>query len=169
MRFDKDVVIDLVCYRRHGHNEADEPAATQPIDVQGDPQASDAAPALRARSWWREGAGQRRRGASDGRGLSRRPGRGPGPVAASSLGMIGNEYTVDWTRLYDRGLGRSRSRRRLPSARLAELGGRRSAAVPDDVKLHPRVERIMDDRRRMAAGEIPLDWGFAETMAYASC
>ncbi len=40
--------------------------------------------------------------------------------------------------------------------------------MPADLKLHPRVQRVVDDRRKMAAGEIGCDWGFAETLAYAS-
>src|SRR5690606_306644 len=39
---------------------------------------------------------------------------------------------------------------------------------PKDFPLHPRVERIIDDRRKIGAGEQPMDWGFAETMAYAT-
>ena len=40
--------------------------------------------------------------------------------------------------------------------------------MPAEVELHPRVAKIYDDRRKMAAGELPMDWGFAETLAYAS-
>src|SRR5690606_36675467 len=40
--------------------------------------------------------------------------------------------------------------------------------IPEAFKLHPRVDKIYDDRRKMAAGELPGDWGFAENLAYAS-
>jgi 2-oxoglutarate dehydrogenase E1 component len=55
----------------------------------------------------------------------------------------------------------------VPARRLATLA-ESLTRVPDGYTLHPRVARIMDDRRRMYAGELPLDWGAAETMAYAA-
>jgi 2-oxoglutarate dehydrogenase E1 component len=90
-------------------------------------------------------------------------GRNPNQVA---LGMIGNQYTVDWSRYHQASLGDSIATG-LPEAEIARLATLVNT-VPEGHKLHPRVQRIMDDRRRMAAGEAGFDWGFAETIAYAS-
>src|SRR5690606_2469366 len=90
-------------------------------------------------------------------------GRNPNQAA---LGMIGNQYTVDWSRYHGAALGDSIDST-LPDAELARLAALINN-VPEHVKLHPRVQRIVDERRRMAAGETPCDWGFAENLAYAS-
>ncbi|MEO1247184.1 MAG: 2-oxoglutarate dehydrogenase E1 component [Pseudomonadota bacterium] len=163
-KFKKDVVIDLVCYRRHGHNEADEPSATQPImygqirkqqttrTVYADRLATEGvvrpADVTRLQDQYRD-----------------KLDRGE-PVPERTLGMIGDEYTVDWTPYHDRSWNEAVDTTVSP-ARVAELADKISS-VPPDLKLHGRVQRIMDERARMAKGETEMDWGFAETMAYAS-
>ncbi len=163
-RFHKDVVIDLVCYRRLGHNEADEPAATQPQMYQ----------AIRAHAPLRKlyadrlvQAGvlaaadaekmveQYRQALDEGRHQLHR-----------SLGMIGNQYTVNWSRYQAVDSGES-VRTALEPKRLAALG-RRIVHYPEGFTLHPRVAQIVVNRTRMLAGEMPLDWGCAETLAYAA-
>jgi 2-oxoglutarate dehydrogenase E1 component len=64
----------------------------------------------------------------------------------------------DWTEQVDT---------RVPVATIRELSNRLTT-LPPGFQLHPRVEKIIEDRRKMAAGELPVDWGFAETAAYAS-
>jgi 2-oxoglutarate dehydrogenase E1 component len=164
VRFHKDVVIDLVCYRRHGHNEADEPAATQPLMYR----AIRAHPTVReiyAGLLVKEGVlteaeatamiEQYRRGLDEGR-----------PQARASLGMIGNKYTVDWSQ-YSQVDWSERAPTALQMRRLRALG-QRIVAVPADFKLHSRVAQVMANRARMFAGELPLDWGCAETLSYAA-
>jgi 2-oxoglutarate dehydrogenase E1 component len=163
-QFHKDVVIDLVCYRRLGHNEADEPAATQPVmyrlirqhptvrKLYADRLIADgvltAADAEQMVSDYRQ--------ALDSGQLQLHP----------ALGLIGNKYTVDWSRY-----GQADWSERIPTGvapeRLAALG-RRLVSVPQDMVLNPRVAQVISNRTRMAAGELPLDWGMAESLAYAS-
>ncbi len=80
--------------------------------------------------------------------------------------MIGNQYTVDWSRYTQASLNDSVNTG-LPEDELQRLAGVIDT-VPPAHKLHARVQRIMEDRRRMAAREIGCDWGIAENLAYAS-
>ena len=163
-KFRKDFVIDLVCYRRHGHNEADEPAATQPI-MYGKIRAHDTTRDLYANKLIDKQI-------IDTRGIEKlqedyrdRLDRGE-PVPKSSLGLIGNEFTVDWSPFihtnWDDAVDTT-----ISPATCAKLS-KAITELPDDMKLHGRVQRIINERIRMASGEIDMDWGFAETMAYAA-
>jgi len=164
MRFHKDVVIDLVCYRRHGHNEADEPAATQPVMYK----------VIRQHPTTRQiyadrlvAEGSLTQADADGMPEQYRDGLDEGrPQARAALGMIGNTFTVDWTR-YAQADWTERLRTGVEPARLDSLG-KRLMELPPDLTLHPRVANVMSNRKKMLAGETPLDWGCAETLAYAS-
>jgi 2-oxoglutarate dehydrogenase E1 component len=162
-RFRKDVVIDLVCYRRHGHNEADEPAATQPMMYQVI-RKHPTTRALYADKLAAQGvltkdeaAGiveQYRQGLDAGKQQAR-----------ASLGMIGNKYTVDWSK-YAANDWSERVKGDADLARLKALG-ERAVKIPENFALHPRVAQVMANRTKMFRGEMPLDWGAAETLAYA--
>ena len=161
--FHKDVIIDLVCYRRHGHNEADEPAVTQPKMYE----LIKSHPTTRALYAERlKNAGVVESSDADQLNEDYRNGLDQGEnIARTTLGMVGNQYTVDWSRYvngsWDAHADTSMSAEQMK--RLAET----LLDVPEGFALHNRVERIMKDRRKMAAGGLPIDWGFAETMAYA--
>ncbi len=164
MKFHKDIVIDLVCYRRHGHNEADEPAATQPLMYQ----VIRKKPTVRqiyAEKLVAEGIltaaeaaammDQYRKGLDEGK-----------PQARAALGLIGNKFTVDWSEY----LGADWSepvKTAVDMGRLKALG-KAITTYPTDWNLHPRVLAIMQARERMVAGDLALDWGCAENLAYAS-
>jgi 2-oxoglutarate dehydrogenase E1 component len=164
VRFHKDVVIDLVCYRRHGHNEADEPAATQPLMYQVI-RKKPTARQLYADKLVAEGVlsaaeaaammDQYRAGLDEGK-----------PQARAALGLIGNKYTVDWSRYLNADWSEP-VKSAVDLSRLRALG-KAITSYPADWNLHPRVLAIMQARERMVAGEIALDWGCAENLAYAS-
>jgi 2-oxoglutarate dehydrogenase E1 component len=163
-KFKKDVVIDLVCYRRHGHNEADEPAATQPI-MYGRIRKHKT-----TREIYAEKLADMQLIAADGAAALQeayrdRLDRGE-PVPESSLGMIGNEFTVDWSPFLKASWTDAVDTTISP-ATAANLG-KAITELPPDIRPHGRVQRIVDERIRMSNGEIDFDWGFAEMMAYAS-
>jgi len=163
-KFKKDVVIDLVCYRRHGHNEADEPSATQPF-MYNRIRNQQTTRTLYADRLATEGVVKPADVTAMQDQYREKLDRGE-PVPEHTLGMIGNEFTVDWSPYHDQGWDESVDTSVSP-AKVNELA-ERITTVPPELKLHGRVQRIMDERRRMAKGEVDMDWGFAETMAYAT-
>ncbi|WP_440996776.1 2-oxoglutarate dehydrogenase E1 component [Arhodomonas sp. SL1] len=163
-RFRRDVVIDVVCYRRHGHNEADEPAATQPTMYQKIKKHSPVRK-LYAERLVEEGVLDK-----DGlKALERdyRDRLDEGKVVAPNiLDEVHNKFAVDWSP-YFKGDGDETVDTAVPLERIRALQ-ERLQRLPEGFELNPRVASMMESRRKMAAGALAMDWGFAETMAYAS-
>jgi 2-oxoglutarate dehydrogenase E1 component len=164
-QFKRDVVIDLVCYRKHGHNEADEPAATQPMmykTIRGmQATRQKYAEDLVRRNIIGPDHGQMlmdeyRRRLDDGE-----------QVADVELHPRNNKHVAGW-HAFDRSSSHADAiETGVDVAEISRLS-KQMTQLPDGFILHPRVEKIIEDRRLMADGELRLDWGFCETIAYAS-
>jgi 2-oxoglutarate dehydrogenase E1 component len=163
-QFKKDVVIDLVCYRRLGHNEADEPAVTQPMMYKRIRQHRTARAVYADRLI---DAGVIDRDGAVAMIEAYRDGIEQGVVVARPvLCGLDQSYRVNWHALAgsDWTLPVDTA---IPRERLRELA-ERTLAVPDDLELHPRVTKIWAERRKMAQGDQLANWGFAENLAYAT-
>jgi 2-oxoglutarate dehydrogenase E1 component len=162
-RFRKDVVIDLVCYRRHGHNEADEPAATQPLMYQNIRNRKS------PRELYADSLAERGLvGAADVKALvdGYRAKLEKGEVTTELAIGVKDEFAVDWSPWLSGQLADPIETGVL-RADLDALA-RQINTPPEALVLHPRVVKIYEDRRRMATGELAMDWGFAENLAYAT-
>ncbi|MBL8413632.1 MAG: 2-oxoglutarate dehydrogenase E1 component [Propionivibrio sp.] len=162
--FKKDVVIDIVCFRKLGHNEQDEPMVTQPLMYKRI-SAHPGTRQLYANKLVAEGV---------------LPGDGPEDMIQSYRDHLDrgellynpvisghtHPMTIDWApylptkyiEICDT---------TVPAKEIKRLSDR-LATVPESFTLHSRVKKIIDDRRLMGQGSVPFDWGMAENLAYAS-
>ena len=165
MKFGKDVVIDLVCYRRHGHNESDEPSMTQPMmyhnirqhttvvkryaDALINDKVLDQTTVDQLIENYRK---HLEAGHSVGVPL----------VKVKSA----NSVTVDWSPY----LNQTWTSEYDPSFPIADLKNLGSALtkLPEGFALQKQVEREITTREKMYAGNLPLNWGAAENLAYAT-
>jgi 2-oxoglutarate dehydrogenase E1 component len=162
-QFARDIVIDLVCYRRHGHNEADEPAATQPLMYQNI-RARKTTRAMYAEKLQQAGVIDEAKAKSMEDGY--RAKLDAGEVTAELVKVDKDPASTDWTPYLEGKLSDTVS---TGIARFSlDALAKKINTLPADLKLHARVAKIYEDRLKMAAGEIPMDWGFAENLAYAS-
>ncbi|MGM0564037.1 MAG: 2-oxoglutarate dehydrogenase E1 component [Pseudomonadota bacterium] len=166
MKFKKDVVIDLICYRRHGHNEADEPSATQPRMYSRikelEPTRTLYAKHLIAQDVISEE--DDRAFIDDYRDKLDR-GECAQPIIADAS-EDQDLYMVDWEPF----LGKDWDEpcdTRVDLDTIKKLNAR-LLDIPEGFSVHSRVQKVLEDRRKMGSGAMALDWGFAETMAYAT-
>lgn len=163
MQFKRDVVIDLVCYRRHGHNEADEPAATQPVMYQRIKQ-HETTRAIYAEQLIREGVIDQAQ--ADKLVNDYRDKLDANQPVVSTVPLDKNKYTLNWTPYLNQEW-RAPYDSRVDISVLKQLATSLET-LPDKMTLQPQVARMMDERRLMTAEQHPLNWGYAETLAYAT-
>jgi len=165
-RFHRDVIIDLWTYRRHGHNEGDEPSFTQPVMYR----TIARTPTLRhkyAEQLVREGAvtaaeveamaAAYRARLDEAHQVSGRLAVRPGPQALDGI----------W-KGYEGGL--LTGPQPVTGVPAAELGRAAEGlvAVPQGFHLHPKLVKVLDARAEMGRGKRPLDWGAGESLALAT-
>jgi len=163
-QFMKDVVVDIVCFRKLGHNEQDTPSLTQPLmykkiathpgtrRLYGDKLVTQGVlpadgPDKIAKAF--------RSAMDEGR-----------HTADPVLTNFKSKYAVDWAPF----LGKKwtdAADTALPLAEIKRLS-ERVTTIPGNFKVHPLVEKVIADRAAMGRGEINVDWGMGETLAYAS-
>ncbi|MFP5391534.1 MAG: 2-oxoglutarate dehydrogenase E1 component, partial [Gammaproteobacteria bacterium] len=164
VQFGKDVVLDIICYRKLGHNEQDTPALTQPLmykKIAKHPGtrklyadklvAQGALPA--------DGAEKLQAAFRDAMDAGKHT---VDPVITN----FKNKYAVDWLPFLNR-KWTDAADTAVPLTELKRLAAR-ITTVPENFKVHSLVEKVLADRAAMGRGEINLDWGMGEHLAYAT-
>jgi len=161
--FHEDIVIDLICYRRHGHNEADSPEVTQPIMYRKIAAHPTVEQVYRDRLiaegvMTAEDADAMVAAYRDCMDKVRRAKNRPAPHKLNSLTGRWQGFTGESVEEPDTA---------VDAEKLAMLA-RKVHRLPAEFSLHARVEKIYDGRIQQMDGLAMVDWGCAETMAYAT-
>ena len=165
MHFGKDVVVDLVCFRKLGHNEQDEPLVTQPLMYRKVNQHPGTR-ALYAKRLVEQGVLTADEPDAMVAAYRQAMDEGRNPIQPV-LTEFKHEFAVSWSKFIGNISWRTPAVTAVPLERLRQLA-ERLVAIPGNFKLHSRVEKIIADRVAMGKGELALDWGMAENLAYAS-
>ncbi|HVV68619.1 MAG TPA: 2-oxoglutarate dehydrogenase E1 component [Gammaproteobacteria bacterium] len=163
-RFHKDVVADIVCYRRQGHNEGDEPIATQPMMYQFIRKYpvthelyaqklidQNVCTAEEVANWIKSYRDLLDTG---------------GSVVKTKPDGLSSKYAANWAPYLDREWF-TPVETSVPLQKLVALG-EKLAQLPPDFEVQRQVSHTLAARTHMIQGQQPLDWGYAETLAYAS-
>lgn len=164
LEFRKDIVVDIVCYRKLGHNEQDTPALTQPLMYKKIGQLSGtrklyADKLLTQGTIAEDEADEMVKAYRDAMDAGKHT---IDPVISN----FKSKYAVDWTPFLNR-KWTDAADTAIPMTELKRLS-QRITVIPEGFKVHPLVEKVLTDRATMGRGEMNLDWGMGEHLAYAS-
>ena len=164
MQFQKDIVVDIVCFRKLGHNEQDTPALTQPLMYKKIGQHPG------TRKLYADKLATQGTIATDGGDSMVKDFRDAMDAGRRSVDPVisnfKNKYAVDWMPFLNR-KWTDAADTSVPAAELRRLS-ERITQVPGGFKVHPLVEKVLADRAAMGRGEANLDWGMGEHLAFAS-
>lgn len=164
MKFKRDIVVDLVCYRRHGHNEADEPSVTQPTMYQQikakQPLREIYAEQLIAQGLLDESTAEE----------MNKDYRDALDQGKAIVDLVKEDYegkiSIDWQPYIDTDWS-EKADTTITKETFEDLS-KTLLHIPEGFNVHPVVKRLHQEREKMSLGEQPMNWGYAETMAYAS-
>ncbi|MBK6386486.1 MAG: 2-oxoglutarate dehydrogenase E1 component [Rhodoferax sp.] len=163
MEFQKDVVVDIICFRKLGHNEQDTPALTQPLMYKKIAQHPGTRK-LYADKLAAQGFGDT---LGDDMVKATRAALDAGKNTFDPvLTNFKSKYAVDWMPF----LGKKwtdAGDTAIPMAEWKRLAAKLTT-LPETITAHQLVRKVYDDRAAMGRGEIPVDWGMGEHMAFAS-
>jgi len=162
--FEHDVVVDIVCFRKLGHNEQDTPSLTQPLMYKSIGQHPGTrklyGDKLVAQGVLSEGEPDQM--VKDYRQLMEDGQRTVEPV----LTDYKNKYSTDWTPFLN-AKWTDQADTGVPLTELTRIG-EKLTIVPENFTVHPLVNKLLNDRLKMARGEQKLDWGMGEHLAFAT-
>jgi len=162
--FHKHIVIDLVCYRRHGHNEADEPSATQPLMYQTIKKmpvtAQNYAEQLQAAKVIAAGDYEK---AVETYKAALTAGK---PVTQIISPAENKKFIVDWAQFIGKRWDQA-CKTSMPKKTLVSIA-KKLDVLPKGFECQKQVGKTIADRAKMTDGELPLNWGYAEILAYAT-
>jgi 2-oxoglutarate dehydrogenase E1 component len=164
MKYARDVVIDLICYRRHGHSEADEPAITQPLMYQRI-RNKERVDQIYFQQLLEEGVVAKDEYEEIEKDYIDKLNIGK-PVCSEIAQRCRSKYVINYNPF--KGTHWTDKADTTISQDVIQQIGKVVTTVPEGFTVHKNVEKIIRQRQRMSAGKLAVDWGFAEMLAYGS-